>query len=234
MTQPAEFIDRIVAGVLEQLQVPAAARSSTPEITAPPQTARSVVEISDDVVTGPLLEERGICAGPIVFAAKSVLTPSAREFLARRKIDWTFSKNGQPGSSNSGAAKWLAIVVRATPAVSAALETLASESSTHWSREIVGCHREAAGLAVGALCRGECDGVVVITGKPEAVACRANRNPKVRAAPITTVLRMKTLQEELGANLFAVDPSDRSAFELRNILRKIGAGRPSALNDWNE
>ena len=85
------MIDRIVAGVLEQLRSAAAA---PPQPTGSANSAPShsspgkAVEIRDGVITGTLLEERGVISGPVVFGPKSVLTPSALDFLATRKIDW--------------------------------------------------------------------------------------------------------------------------------------------------
>jgi hypothetical protein len=237
MTQPEDMIDRIVAGVLDQLRLPAdaAPRPAGPVSSAetPPPAPRPMLELRDGVITAALLEERGISFGPIVIGAKSVLTPSAIEFLAKRKVDWRRvpANDGAPGLRG----KWLVIVTRSTPAVSAALDSIAQDAGTEWNRELAGCHREAATRAVGALCRGECDAVVVFTGKPEAAVCRANRNPNVRAAAVTTVTQVKTLRQHLGANLFAVDPAERTAFELRSLLRELGsAGKPAAPSDWNE
>ena len=80
MTEP-DVIDRIVAGVLEQLRLPSAAAPRPVESSPPPKPigpTASAIEISDGVITGTLLEERGIISGPLVFGRKSVLTPSAR------------------------------------------------------------------------------------------------------------------------------------------------------------
>jgi hypothetical protein len=235
MTEP-DVIDRIVAGVLEQLRLPPAVapRPVEPSPVAKPTASKAAtVEIRDSVITGAFLEERGVISGPIVFGRKSVLTPSALEFLAARKLVWRRADSGSATKTES--AKWLAIVTRSTPAVTAALDLIAKDAAAQWSRELSGCHREAATRAVGAVCRGECDAVVIITRKPEAAVCRANRNPNVRGAVVVTAARVKALQAQLGANLFAVDPTDRSAFELRNLLREIGSGgRPSPPSDWKE
>jgi len=235
MTEP-DVIDRIVAGVLEQLRLPSDAAPRPVESSpAAKSTAKqaTLVEILDSVITGKLLEDRGIISGPIVFGRKSVLTPSALEFLSTRKLDWRRSDAGTAIGNES--AKWLAVVTRSTPAVDAALDLIAKDAAAQWNRELSGCHREAATRAVGAICRGECDAVVIITRKPEAAVCRANRNPNVRGAVVVTAARVKALQAQFGPHLFAVDPTDRSAFELRNLLREIGSGgRPSPPSDWKE
>jgi hypothetical protein len=232
-----DVIDRIVAGVLEQLRLPPAAAPRPVESSPAPKPADSKatpLEIGDSVITATLLEERGVISGPIVFGRKSVLTPSAREFLATRKLDWRRSNSAAVGSEPMSA-KWLVLVTRSTPAVTAALDLIAKDTADEWSRELSGCHREAATRAVGAVCRGECDAVVIVTRKPEAAVCRANRNPNLRGAVVVTAARVKAIKAQLGPNLFAVDPTDRSAFELRNLLREIGSGgRPSPPSEWKE
>jgi hypothetical protein len=238
MTDSAELIDRIVAGVLEQLQAPATApmTDAAPAHRSAP-TAHGTLEIPDAVITAALLENRGVLAGPILFGTKSIVTPSAIDFLASRKIGWSRAASHAAAGKTTGKtiAKWLTVVSRSNPAVQSALDAAAKQSGALGERELVGCHREAAKRGVSALCRGEFDGVIAFTGKPEALACYANRNAQVRAAAVATVERIKSVKRTVGANLFAIDPTEQSAFALRNLLREIVAGNtPAAPADWSE
>jgi hypothetical protein len=191
------------------------------------------MEIQDAVITAGLLETRGLVSGPVVFAAKAILTPSAVDFLSSRKIAWT--KANGAAIANTTSTTWSVLVSRATPAVDSALDAVARQPSVHWQRELVGCHRDAARRAVGALCRGECDGAVAFTGKPEALACLANRNTQVRAASIGTAEEIKRAKRTTGANLFAIDPAEQSVFALRSLLREIvSGGQPAVPADWSE
>jgi hypothetical protein len=223
MTNAAEMIDRIVAGVLEQLQAPAAEAAPAPRSTT---AANGPLEIRDSVITAALLETRGVVAGPVMFAAKAILTPSAVDFLSSRKIKWTRA-NKSPAAQTASAA-WSVFVSRSTPALESALRTVARQPGVHWQRE-------AARRAVGALCRGECDGVIAFTGKPAALACRANRSTDVRAAVVETTAGIKRVTRTVGANLFAVDPGEQSVFALQSLLREIVAGgKPALPADWSE
>jgi hypothetical protein len=229
MTNAAEMIDRIVAGVLEQLHAPAAAAPAIQSAAA----TNGPLEIRDTVITAALLETRGIVAGPVVFAAKAIVTPSAVDFLASRKVRWT--RSNQAVSKNTASTAWTVLLSRSTPAIEAALDAVTRQPGVQWHRELVGCHREAARLAVGALCRGECEGVIGFTGKPEALVCHANRNAQVRAAAVETVEQVKRIKHTVGANLFAVDPREESVFVLRNLLREIISGnKPAMPADWSE
>jgi hypothetical protein len=228
MTNAADMVDRIVAGVLEQLHAPATAAPASRAAAA-----NGSLEIPDVVITAAVLETRGIVAGPVVFAAKAIVTPSAVDFLSSRKIGWT--RTAGAATPNMSSATWSVLISCSTPAVVSALDALAQQSGIRWQRQLVGCHRESARLAVGALCRGECDGVIAVTGKPEALACYANRNAKVRAAVVDTAERAKRVKAAVGANLFAVDPAEQSVFSLRSVLREIvSTGQPALPADWSE
>jgi hypothetical protein len=229
MTNAAEMIDRIVAGVLEQLHAPAAAAPAN----RPSAAGTGPLEIHDTVITAAVLETRGVVSGQVVFAAKAIVTPSAVDFLSSRKIGWT--RGCGTAAANAPSATWSVLVSRSTPAVESALDAVARQPGIRWERELVGCHREAARRAVGALCRGECDGVIAVTGKPEALACYANRNANVRAAAIDTPERVKRVKRRVGANLFAVDPEGQSVFALASLLREIvSEGKPVLPADWSE
>jgi len=246
MTNPADMVDRIVAGVLEQLQAPAAATgvvTATANATVaapairPAAATNGTLSIPDAVITAGLLETRGVLSGPVVFAAKAILTPSAVDFLKSRKITWSKANNSQSGATAASTSNvsWLALVSRSTPAVESALNALARQPGIHWQRELVGCHRESARRAVGALCRGECDAAIAVTGKPESVVCRGNRNAQVRAAAVDSLEQVKRAKRTLGANLFAIDPAEQSMFALRGLLREIVAGgKPILPSDWSE
>ncbi len=229
MTNGADMVDRIVAGVLEQLHAPAAAAPAS----RPAPTANGPLEIQGNVITAALLETRGVVSGPVVFAAKAIVTPSAVDFLSSRKIGWT--RTAGAATPNMSSASWSVLISRSTPAVVSVLDAVAQHPGVRWQRQLVGCHRESARLAVSALCRGECDGVIAVTGKPEALACYANRNAKVRAAVVDTAARAKRVRCTVGANLFAVDPAEQSVFSLRTVLREIvSAGQPALPADWSE
>jgi hypothetical protein len=248
MAASDEMIDRIVQGVLEQIRhadiAPSTSNGKPPVDGSPLQirgpvssevipNAQGTIDLPDDVITAALLEARPPNFQTLVIGMKSVLTPSAREFLARRKIEW--KRATCHSRSKSPSSTWLAIVVRSTPAVVGGLDASAKESGAAWNRELAGCDREASARGIGAVCRGEANGVVIFTGKPEAVACRANRHARVRAVAVATAPRAKELRAEMGVNLFAVDPAQKSAFELRRLLREIAAGGAAfAPSDWNE
>jgi len=76
----------------------------------------------------------------------------------------------------------------------------------------------------------ECGGVALVS-VPELVVCIGNKIAGIRAATVNNVLQVSRAQETLGANLFAIDGSGKTFFELRQMLRTITADAPKCSDD---
>lgn len=224
-------VDQIVANVLKQLGAGGGGSSNgsgstavvaTP--TAPRGTADSrlplakasvVVTLSERIITGDLLAEKATGATQIIIPVKAILTPTAHDFLKTSRAQ-VVRGNGaavvKSGEVKSSTWKW--ITVTSTPAVA----RLSDELGAGWSREVLGCPDDAASLAISAICRGEASGVVIVSKQHFRAACRANRNEKVRAVPVSSPAEVKAAREQLRLNVIAIDPTSRSYFELKNIL----------------
>jgi hypothetical protein len=109
------------------------------------------------------------------------------------------------------------LVVRNTPSV----DQLWTDLNGRWKRELLGCPDDAAKLAIGAICRGETSTVVVLAEQTHRAACLCNRNDKVKAAAVTDTADIKAVRKQLRANVWCVDPGQRSYFELKNLFREI-------------
>ncbi|MCH7988137.1 MAG: hypothetical protein IID46_03185 [Planctomycetes bacterium] len=217
------LVEQIVRDVMQQLR-------TLPETKQSSGVAQPVV-LHERVITEELLERQLNGAKRIEIGIKSVLTPSARDFLRQQKIEW----QRQPETKSSNQKHWKAIVVQSTSAVTAALNDLEQSTETNWKQEITGTTCEAVSAALSAICRAEADGVVIFTEKPESVACKANRNLKVRAAVVGDVRRTESIKTEMGVNLFCINPNGKNYIELRNLLRAVTAGStPQIPEDWNE
>ena len=217
------LVDQIVRDVMEQLR-------TLPETKQSSGAAQPTV-LQERVITEELLEQQLNGAKRIEVGMKSVLTPSARDFLSKQKIEW----QRQPDAKSTTQTDWKAIVVQSTSAVTAALNDLEQSMGTCWKQEITGTTCEAVSAAVSAICRAEAAGVVIFTGKPESVACRANRNVKVRAAALGDVRRTESIKTEMGVNLFCINPDGKTYIELRNLLRAVtSGGAPRVPENWNE
>ena len=217
------LVDQVVRYVMQQLR-------TLPESKQPSRASQPTV-LHERVITEELLEQQLNGAKRIEVGAKSVLTPSARDYLSKQKIAW----QRQPDTKSTTQTHWKAISVLSTSAVTAALNDLEQSTQTCWNQETAGTTGEAVAAAVSAICRAEADGVVIFTGRPESVACRANRNMKVRAAALGDVRRAKSVKTEMGVNLFCINPDGKTYIELRNLLRAVTlGGAPQVPGDWNE
>lgn len=205
-------IDEIVAGVLKQL-------GSAAPAPAPKNT--NCVSLDESVVTEELLAEKAGGAASIRLGSSAVITPSGRDWLRKNNITWERCSAQTAGSS----ATWNLFAVACSPAVEKIADDLIRNG---WGFQLAADSGEAVTGSVSGLCRGEFSGAAILTDEPERAACRANRNDRIRAAAVTSVADVKRIKTQLGANLFAVAPGERSFFELRNLLRAIAAGGPPA------
>lgn len=228
------LVDQIVSAVLARLGESTPARAAADRPPAPPTAAvraNGPLVLDDAVVTAETLEQRLNGHAQLTIGRRTILTPSARDVLRARGIDWSRRTGSKPADSGTGAGTWLAIISRTTPAV----EQLIAESAAVWRSELSGTAEEAAGRAIAAACRGEAAGVVVFSDRPEAAACRANRNPGIRAAAVLDAAGVAAAVRNMGANVLCFDPEGRSYFDLRNILRAFTAtGPPRVPGGWSE
>ncbi len=235
MSVDGDLLEQIVAGVLKEL-AGGAASSSPVEPTVPSATKELI--LTEKVVTADLLEKTYAGATKLVIGGRAVVTPSARDFLKQNKVE--LRRESTTTSQTSGAkttttANWKLIVVHTTKTLASVLDDATRRPGAVWQRELAGCDVDAADRAISALCRGESDGAVVFTRRPEVVACRANRNANVRGAAIVNVAQLRSAHRRMGTNLYCIDPETRTHGEWNNLLREIAScGKPERPEHWKE
>ena len=236
------LIEQIVSNVLAQLQ-PASVR---PVVELPKSTTKTttvvksvvekpaVIELTASIITAGLLEETARVGQPLKIGRRSILTPSARDWLHTKRIDWSrIDKLATSGNGTTkGAARWQLIVQTITPTVKALHDGLKRQPEG-WKIELVGQAIEAATLAIGSIGKAEHEGVVILSEFAEIIACRANRNERVRAAVISDRKQLELTMQHLGANVVCINPNGRTFIEMRNLLGDCAAKRPVAPTGWS-
>ncbi len=230
-------IDRIVAQVMEELRPepapgpsaakihlpPASPVGSAPKVAPTPQKPAArpeAVVFTEAVITGSLLEGRVGESRSVRFAPHAVLTPTARDFLRIKQIEWSREAGNAVTASS---AQWQAIVSKSFPPVLSAIEALKT-AGEGWELRLSGTSMEAARQAVSAIARAEATGIAVFAEDPDVVACLANRNSRVRAAVVHNTEALASLRRILGPNVLAISPANKSFFELRNLLKTWSSG----------
>lgn len=241
MATDSALIDRIVSNVLAQLQPPGSSRAMTAEskpvessaLPAKPHAAKPVaIELLDPVITAKLLQDRAATAIALRFGPKSLLTPSARDWLHTRKVAWSRESTVTPATTATTAKRRL-LLSTVTPTVRTVQSTLSRELPG-WECDLVGKATEAVETVTRLINAAEAELVVVCSDRAALVACYANRSIKVRAAVATSTDALTTTAKSLGANVVAFDPTGKSYIELRNILRTCAAlGRPQPPLGWD-
>ena len=175
-----------------------------PAVVAPraPLAASNEVRISERVITGELL--RRLAVGAVVqISPKALLTPSARDAVASLKLQVV--RESAAGPTTAGRqTSWLVLSAQPGTPLDSALPGWKTAGGRVELRRTA-TPAETAEQAIGALCRGEAQGVLVLSPEPEWIACLANRNDRVRGASVATAAALSRLSAGLKFNLLAVD-----------------------------
>lgn len=246
------LIDQIVSNVLAKLQpapvrpvveapvetpvaeTPHVSMLPKPTVTPPKPALPAAIELTAPVITAELLASAVKPGQPLRIARRSVLTPSARDWLNTRKISWTqFEKTaGTSEAKAASGARWQLIVQTVNPNVRALQDSMKRQPEG-WSMDLVGQPLEAVAQAVRGIGTAEFDGIAVISEYAEIIACRGNRNDRVRAAVINDRHQLELTSKHLGVNMVCINPRGKTFIELRNLLRDCGKTQPKAPTGWN-
>lgn len=238
------LVDQIVANVLAQLQ-PAPPRPMveppTPKVQPATVSRPQATELTAAVITADLLAATVRTGMALQIGRKSIVTPAARDWLHTNKVVWSRSGSVAPQSLVAteptvkvvSVGKWQLVIQTVTANVRA-LQDAFKRQSDGWDIELVGQPQEAALAAVRSISTAERDGVVVISESAEMIACRANRNARVRAAVIADRKQLELASQQLGVNLVCINPQGKTFIELRNLLRDCAAITPTVPAGWSE
>lgn len=250
------LIDNIVKNVLAKLQ-PAASRtvngSETQQLVSQVSVAKEInsatearpskvspvpaveaktttVDLISPVITADILESAVRPGQSVRIGRSSILTPSARDWLNAKRISWTRLDKSTGSSSTTTPSnskfRWQIVLQTMTPNVQALYEGL-RRLADGWKFELVGQPMEAAALATSLIGTAECDGVIVFSDYAEFIACKANRNERVRAAVMHNSKQWELVMRTLSANVVCISPAGRTFVELRNLLRDCAATKPN-------
>jgi hypothetical protein len=220
-----DLVERIVAEVMSQLR-------NEPVLSdgAIQQDSNGATVISGRVITADVLAEQAKGKTNIQIQTKALLTPSANDWIRQNKIELTrgdavSARTNQttvaklePSDKPSSNRQTLIIVENGSQVVDAVIDDLSRGSSI--SKEEATDAENAASLATDKIATG-ISRVIVITEKTHWVACLANRNDQVRAATVNNVAEVKGVLSVMDGNVFAINGTGRSFFELRNLVRAV-------------
>ena len=230
MNIDSSTIDRIVAGVLNQLAGGGDRAPSAVTAVAPDRGGcAEKVTITESVVTAHVLLAHAGSDVRIAVRDRAIVTPAAWDAARERGIEIVRTSAMAAGP---GIAKTLTAARQGHPArlgrpqlfvvhSTDASERLWEEIRDCWRRELLSCPDDAAAQAISAICRGETATVVILATQTHRAACLANRNEKVKAVVIRDAGDVRTIRKQLRANVWCLDPTERSWFELRTLLRTI-------------
>lgn len=187
----------------------------------------SAIELFQPVITAEVLAGAVRPGLPVKIGRRSVVTPSARDWLQSRKITWTRLPHAATAPVERAGGRWQLVVQTALPTVRSLVESL-NRQPERWTVELVGMITEAVPLVTRLIATAERDGVAVLSEFADVIACQVNRNSRVRAAVITDRRHLELTQRHLGVNVVCINPHGRTFIELRNLLQDCSRVLPVA------
>jgi hypothetical protein len=228
MTVDSSLVDRIVHGVLRQLQGPPVAEKpapapATPTPAAVPKSVGGDHKLAQSVITAGLIEEQvPRTASAVLVSPRAIITPAALDVVRARKL--TIRRESAAGSQQQAknVSPLLAIVVRNTPVV----ERLSKQRA--WRRELLGCPDDAAKAAISSITRGDASAVVIFAAQNHRAACFVNRNASVKAAAVHSFDALRGALDQLRLNVLCIDPTGLSDFEITRMVDLFETRRDAA------
>jgi len=225
-------VEQVVREVLTRLAAEQSKRGATEKTAAGVGTSASGGELSlaARLITIAELDGRLHGVQRLRLIKGAVITPAVRDLLRQRDISVDYAAaNGRA----AGHALALALaatayepagLVRAIGQRGTAVERLAQIGLTGAVDEL--CDLVGKGGMLGLL----------LTEKPAAAACLANRRRGVRAASAGSVREVDQAVQSLGMNLLTIEPAGRGFCELQQMVRSFlrGGARqcPAELSEW--
>jgi len=161
----------------------------------------------------------------IALLPRAIVTPLAADELKARgvRIRWEDAKP----QANAPAGRWGYAQERPDAAVGAAIRALERDSIALIALEIAAKTPTAWVRAMAELvARAGTLGGIAFCGNPGLVCCVANKLAGVRAAAVATPAQAERARKTIAANLLAIESTERTFFEIRQIVRAIAGGSP--------
>lgn len=207
-------LERIVREVLRRLREQEITREIRAE-SAGIKERPGTLSLDDRVITLATLSDKLADVKRIIVPRSAVVTPAVRDELKKRKISLEFATN-RPGAKTTSRRLLLAVT---TQYDAAALAKRLLATGTHIEQLSATDWKDAVGTMTQKLKDTQLTGVI-LTDRPAAVACHANRDSAIRAAVVSDARSMKDATDSLGANLLVVDPAAHSLYMLERLLHE--------------
>lgn len=206
-----EHIVREVLRRLRELEITRQIREEQRQTEEQPGT----LTLSDRVVTLATLKDRLTGAKRVIVKQGTIVTPAAKDELKTREIGLEFETNTQNAPRER---KTLSLAVTTTYNPAALVKRLTAsginieqQATTNW--------KESVNRMTQKLKNSEAKGVI-LTDRPAAAACHANRDGAIRAAVANDLRSVQDATGSFSANLLLVDPAAHSLHTLENLLRE--------------
>jgi len=235
MKNQEQTIERIVALVIQRLQASGAAQWQSEAAVSDERPAAQATMVADAVITENTLLAVAAPGSSITVGPRSVLTPSAHDYLRTQNIRWT--RDSVEDSSSAGPRRLLIISKEFEDGAAADWQMadgqMADGLAVPCEVQTVPSDAQAAQLAQRQLNNAGGELVVIACAAGARVACLANRDSQVRAAVVDSAADAMRLSRVLGANVLCLEAAGKSRFEFQFLVRSVlKTPVPKQPADW--
>ena len=173
--------------------------------------------ISQKLITEETLGKLAAGVRVVTVANTAIVTPAAWDYAKERGIQIVKGESAVASTSRD-VSQGLCIIDSKSEKAAAAWKD-ASKRISGWSIEQLHDTASIVSRVVSSVQSGTKQ-LIVLSGEPWNVVCLSNRTEAVRAAVACHQEDISSIQKSLIPNVWCV-PSDKTFFELRNILRSL-------------
>lgn len=223
MSELAEMIERVVREVLAGLGHTVAAAPAQPSGPAPQnEEANDSLVLNRRLVTLADLPDRFAAARRVIVPPGTVVTPSARDELRRKRIELVVGATAAVAAQRTSSAILMVAATVYDPApLAAALQRDGVAAESRSSDCLIRATDElAAELASGTTT------AILLTAYPAPALCLANRHAGVQAIHGTGADTVARDAGSVGANLLVIDPTSLGFFAVKQIAGRFLQGGP--------
>lgn len=159
----------------------------------------------------------------VMLLPRAIITPLAVDELRAKgvRVTWSLPKANDREPAKSG--KWFYSQEKPDALITSVVKALERDGVTLTPLDFAGPPTTWAKSIGESILRANYLGGVAICSDAGLVCCIANKLSGIRAATVFSVAQVQRAKASLAANLFALESSGRTFFELKQILRTITA-----------
>ena len=165
-------------------------------------------------------------SGEVRVAPGTVITPLARDFLRRRRVEIRVVSRGEAARSKAHHQGEWGFAIESRSGQVEAIRRILLDDWLEVGSDSVG--------AANWVIEGDSRGALVVADEASVATWRAGRVEGVRPATVDQPEAVSRAIRHLGANLIVIEPAGKSIFQVKQVAARFRQGGAPMTPDWIE